>query len=65
MRMEEKRMVKKADGLREQGRRKRGRSRLRWEDCVRRDASKIGVAESGESWAGDRGQWRSIVQKVG
>ena len=31
--MGEEKMAKKVDRLREQGRRKRGRLRLRWEDC--------------------------------
>ena len=55
VRMGEERMAKRADGLREQGRRKRGRPWLRWENCVRMDISKVGVVgewrvESGESW---------------
>ena len=34
--MGEERMEKRADRLREQGSRKGGRPRLRWEDCARR-----------------------------
>ena len=36
-RMEGERFTKKADALRVEGRRRRGRPRLRWEDCVKRD----------------------------
>ncbi len=41
--MGEERMTKRANRLREQGRRKGGRAQLRWEDCVKRDISKVGV----------------------
>ena len=36
VRMGKERMAKRVDGLREQGRRKRGRPWLRWENCMRR-----------------------------
>ena len=36
-RMADDRLPKRAAELREQGRRRRGRPRLRWEDCVKRD----------------------------
>ena len=35
-------LPKKAAELREQGRRRRGRSRLRWEDCVKGDVRRGG-----------------------
>ena len=36
-RMEEVRLTKRADAFRVEGRRKRGRPILRWEDCVKKD----------------------------
>ena len=36
------RLPKRAAELREQGRRRSGRPRLRWEDCVKRDVRKAG-----------------------
>ena len=41
-RMADDRLPKKAAELHEQGRRRRGRPRLRWEDCVKRDVRKGG-----------------------
>ena len=46
-RMADDRLPKTAAELREQDRRRRGRSKLRWEDCVRRDVRK---AREGEGW---------------
>ena len=43
-RMADDRLPKRAEELREHGRR-RGRPRLRWEDCVKRDVKKAGEAE--------------------
>ena len=39
-RMADDRLPKRAAELRELGRRRRGRPRLRWEDCVKRDVKK-------------------------
>ena len=44
-RMADDRLPKRAAELREQGRRRRGRPRLRWEDCVKRDVRKAGDEE--------------------
>ena len=44
-RMADDRLPKRAAELREQGRRRRGRPRLRWEDCVNRDVKKSGEEE--------------------
>ena len=44
--MADERLPKRAAELREEGWRRRGRSILRWEDCVKRDVKKTG--EEGE-----------------
>ena len=44
-RMADDRLPKRAAELREQDRRRRGRPRLRWEDCVKRDMRKAGEEE--------------------
>ena len=44
-RMADDRLPKRAAELREQGRRRRGRPRLRWEDCVKRGVRKAGEEE--------------------
>ena len=42
-RMADDRLAKRAAELREQGRRRRGRPRLRWEDCVKRYVMKASI----------------------
>ena len=42
-RMADDRLPKRTTELREQGRRRRERPRLRWEDCVKRDVKKAGA----------------------
>ena len=44
-RMTDDRLPKRAAELREQGRRRRGRPMLRWEDCVKIDVRKAGEEE--------------------
>ena len=44
-RMADDRLPKRATELHEEGRRRRGRPSLRWEDCVKRDARKAGEEE--------------------
>ena len=44
-RMADDRLPKRATELREQCRRRRGRPRLRWEDCVKIDVRKAGEEE--------------------
>ena len=41
-RMADNRLPKREAELREEGRRRRGRPRLRWEDCDKRDVKKTG-----------------------
>ena len=51
------RLPKRAAGLREQGRRRRGMPRLRLEDCVKRDVRKAGEEEDWKKKTRDRGGW--------
>ena len=55
-------MSKEADALGVEGRRRRGRPRLRWEDCVKRDL--VGVEEEWRMRARDRGGRRRLVEMV-
>jgi hypothetical protein len=48
-----------------EGRRPRGRTRLRWEDNIRMDVMKIGL--EGADWihpAQDREKWQALMNKV-
>ena len=56
-RMADDRLPKRAVELNEQGRRRRGRSRLRWEDCIKRDVRKAGEEEDWKKTR-DRGRWK-------
>ena len=60
-RMPDDRLPKRAAELREQGRRRRGRPRLRWEDCVKRDVKKTGEDGDWKKKTGERGGWRRIA----
>ena len=60
-RMADDRLPKRAAELREQGRMRRGRPRLRWEDCVKRDVKKTGEEEEE---AGRRRQETEMVEKT-
>ena len=50
--------------IREQGRRRQGRPRLRWEDCVKRDVKKTGEEGGWKKKTGDRGGWRRIADEA-
>ena len=65
--MADDRLPKRAAELREQGRRRRGRPRLRWEDCVKRDVRKTGrrrqeTEEGGKDYQMRR--WKSSGQHL-
>ena len=62
-RMADDRLPKRAAELREQGRRRRGRPRLRWEDCVKRDVKRTGEEGDWKEKTGDRG-WRRIADEA-
>ena len=59
-RMADDRLPKRAAKLREQGSRRRGRSMLRWEDCVKRDVRKTGEDEDRKKKTRDRGGWKRL-----
>ena len=63
-RMEDDRLQKRAAELREQGRRRRGRPMLRWEDCVKRDVKKTGDEGDWKKKKEDRGGWRRIADEA-
>ena len=57
-RMANDRQPKRAADLHEQGRRRRRRPRLRWEDCFKRDVRKAGDEEDWKKKTRDRGGWK-------
>ena len=54
------RLPKTAAELREEGRRKRWSPRLRWEDCVKRDARKLGEEEDWKKKTRYNGVWKIL-----
>ena len=42
VRMDVSKLAKREEVIKHQGRRKKGRPQLRWEDCVRRDMRRLG-----------------------
>ena len=63
-RMADDRLPKRAADLREQGRRRRGRPRLRWEDCVERVVGKAGKEEDCKKKTRDRGGWKRLSDEA-
>ena len=63
-RMADDRLPKRAAELREQGRRRRGKPRLRWEDCVKRDARKAGEEEDCKKKTRYRGGWNRLSDEA-
>ena len=62
--MADDRPPKSAAEFREQGRRRRGRPRLRWEDCVKRDLGKAGEEEDWKKKTKDRGGLKTLSDGV-
>ena len=54
-RMADDRLSKRAAALPQQGRKRQGRPRLIWEDCVKRDVRKAGEEEDWKKKTRDRG----------
>ena len=63
-RMADDRLPKRAAELREQGRRRRGRPRLRWEDCVKRDVKKAGEEGDWKKKTQDRVGWKRLADEA-
>ena len=63
-RMADDRLPKRAAELCVEGRRRRGKPRLRWEDCVKRDASKAGEGEDWKKKIRDRGGWIRVSDEA-
>ena len=63
-RMADDRLPKRVAELREQGRRRRGRPRLRWEDCVKRDVKKAGEEGDWKKKTQDRVGWKRLADET-
>ena len=63
-RMADERLPKRAAELREQGKRRRGRPRLRWEDCVKIDVKKAGEEGDWKKKIRDRGGWKLLSDEA-
>ena len=58
------RLPKRAAELREESRRRQGRPRLRWEDCVKRDVRKAGEEGDWKKKTIYRGGWKILLDEV-
>ena len=63
-RVADNRLPKRAAELREEGRRRRWRPRLRWEDCVKRDVRKAEEEEDWKKKTRDRGGWKGLSDEA-
>ena len=63
-RMADDRLSKTAAALPQQGRKRRGRPRLIWEDCVKRDVRKSGEEEDWKKKTRDRGGWKRLPDEA-
>ena len=55
---------KESRGEKHQGRRKRGRSQLRWEDCVKTDMRRSGEDERWREGAVNRKLWKERTERL-
>ena len=58
------RLPNRAAELPEAGRRRRGRPRLRWEDCIKRDVKNAGEEEDWKKKTRDRAGWKRLSDKA-
>ena len=61
-RMGDRKMVKRANAQKVEGKGRRGRPRMRWEDCVKRELERVG--EEWRTTAKDRRSWRLVKENV-
>ena len=62
-RMADDRLQNRAAELREHGRKRRGRSTLRWEDCVKGDVRKAREEEDWKKKTRDIGGWKNYQMR--
>ena len=60
--MNDDKLPKRAETKRQEGSRKRGRPRLRWEDCVKRDLRKAKEEDKLREKANNRDPWKPITK---
>ena len=48
--------------MRDEGRRRRGKPMLRWEDCVKTDVRKAGEEEDWTKNTRERGGWKRLIR---